>query len=119
MTMIKERFLRDSAVYKKFVGDSSVGDSSDGSAKYDEFSLTHVLVQRKSLINKSGEKHGSLVLYFFPEFSSCTKDGALSALPAPEENDRCVVDGEEYRIAECSSPVSGGTALSHVKLTMK
>ena len=63
MTMIKERFLRDSAVYKKFVG-----DSSDGSAKYDEFSLTHVLVQRKSLINKSGEKHGSLVLYFFPEF---------------------------------------------------
>ena len=112
--MIKERFLRDSAVYKKFVG-----DSSDGSAKYDEFSLTHVLVQRKSLINKSGEKHGSLVLYFFPEFSSCTKDGALSALPTPEENDRCVVDGEEYRIAECSSPMSGGAALSHVKLTMK
>lgn len=114
MTMIKERFLRDSAVYKKFVG-----DSSDGSAKYDEFSLTHVLVQRKSLINKSGERCGSLVLYFFPEFSSCTKDGALSALPTPEENDRCVVDGEEYRIAECSSPVSGGTALAHVKLTMK
>ena len=54
--MIKERFLRDSAVYKRFVGDSSVGDSSDGSAKYDEFSLTHVLVQRKSLINKSGER---------------------------------------------------------------
>lgn len=112
--MIKERFLRDSAVYKKFVG-----DSSDGSAEYDEFSLTHVLVQRKGIINKSGEKYGSLVLYFFPEFSSCMKDGASAALPTPEENDRCVVDGEEYRIAESSSPVSGGTTLAHVKLTMK
>lgn len=112
--MIKERFLRDSAVYKRFLG-----DSSDGSAKYDEYSLTHVLVQRKSVINKSGERHGSLALYFFPEFSSCTKDGAISILPAQEENDRCVVDGEEYRIAETSSPISGGTALAHVKLTMK
>ena len=114
MIMIKERFLRDSAVYKKFVG-----DSSDGSAKYDEYSLTHVLVQRKSLINKSGEKYGSLVLYFFPEFSSCTKDGVNSSLPILEENDRCVVEGEEYSIAESSYPVSGGTALAHVKLTMK
>lgn len=112
--MIKERFLRDSAVYKRFVG-----DSSDGSAKYDEFSLTHVLVQRKSLLGKSGERCGGVLLYFFPEFSSCTKDGADSPFPTPEENDRCAVDGEEYRIAECSSPVSGGTALSHVKLTMK
>ena len=112
--MIKERFLRDSAVYKRFLG-----DSSDGSAEYDEYSLTHVLVQRKAIINKSGEKYGSLVLYFFPEFSSCAKDGVLTTLPTPGENDRCVVGGEEYRIAESTSPMSGGTALAHVKLTMK
>ena len=112
--MIKERFLRDSAVYKKFVG-----DKSDGGAEYEEFSLTHVLVQRKNLIGKSGERYGSLVLYFFPEFSSCTKDGADSPFPTPEENDRCAVDGEEYRIAESEVPLSGRTSLAHVKLTMK
>lgn len=118
--MIREKFLTDTAVYKKYLS-----DNDDGEAVYKSYTLTSVLVRRHIEAKAGTPSVTRTYLYFFPLFSECIADGETCDFPIVGENDLCYVNGEEkpLKAAELYIPISSTSSAKlntkHIKLTLR
>lgn len=114
--MVKENFLTDSAIFRRYVS-----DAEDGSAVYADYSLNGVLVREKYTFDEDDVSGSEVSVYYFPEFSVCRgRDGAECELPKPKKGDCCIIGGSELRIASVSYISSAaGSKLSHVRLGLR
>ncbi|MGN1409617.1 MAG: hypothetical protein ACI4XJ_05510 [Eubacteriales bacterium] len=114
--MVKENFLTDSAVLRRYLS-----DADDGSAVYEDYALDGVLVREKYTFDEDEVGGSEVSVYYFPEFSVCRGgDGAECELPKPQKGDCCIIGGAELRIASVSYLQSAaGSKLSHVRLGLR
>lgn len=112
--MIRGGFLKDSAMYLKYIGD---GDG--GEALYDEYSLSGVLIRGAEYIDESGRRKSGYALYFFEGRSVCERGGDAAEFPKVGENDRCVfgdtpANGRRCRVSACEAGKIG----KYIKLSL-
>ena len=82
-------FSGGAAVYLKYTG-----DHADGTALYDEYELSDVLVREKLAFSERDVEHGETILYFISRKSRAFgPDGGECPLPKPRENDLCTLHG--------------------------
>lgn len=113
MAVIDEKLLSGSMIYKKYLGD---GD--DGEAVFISLTLDGVFVREKFSFGEDGDDVGGVIVYFFPEISTCRDGrGRLIDFPIPENGDLCLWGMRELRVSEMSWHSNGGI-LSHVRLVL-
>ncbi len=113
-----EGFIGGAALYLKYTG-----DHADGTALYDEYELSDVLVREKLAYSERGVEHGETVLYFITKKSTCYgADGEVCQLPKPREYDLCTLragtdDEITRRVAEAGYFIGRGD-IEYVRLKL-
>ncbi len=112
-------FIGGGALYLGFRG-----DSADGAAEYEPFTLAEVLVREKFAVGEDSVGESEAVLYFISGRSLCyTAEGTECPLPKPRTGDICRLHaGSEseitLRVAEAGYFIGRGE-IEYIRLKLK